>query len=168
MKGGLTQMNFVKQNKGFTIIEVVLVLAIAGLIFLMVFVALPALQSGQRDTSRKSDVGSVASAVTTYANNNRGTFPTTANMDNQLEATGTGTNKTFAKLSNNIDTVTVVNPATAGTYTIPDGTIRVYKGMKCGSNGVNGSVTITAGTSRQFATVTQLEGGNKSGYCLDT
>lgn len=31
-------------KKGFTIIEVVLVLAIAGLIFLMVFLALPALQ----------------------------------------------------------------------------------------------------------------------------
>ena len=30
-------------KKGFTIIEVVLVLAIAGLIFLMVFIALPAL-----------------------------------------------------------------------------------------------------------------------------
>ena len=34
----------INSKKGFTIIEVVLVLAIAGLIFLMVFVALPALQ----------------------------------------------------------------------------------------------------------------------------
>ena len=42
----ITQHN----KKGFTIIEVVLVLAIAGLIFLMVFVALPALQRGQRDS----------------------------------------------------------------------------------------------------------------------
>ena len=41
----ITQQN----KKGFTIIEVVLVLAIAGLIFLMVFVALPALQRGQRE-----------------------------------------------------------------------------------------------------------------------
>ncbi len=38
---------------GFTIIEVVLVLAIAGLIFLMVFIALPALQRAQRDSQRK-------------------------------------------------------------------------------------------------------------------
>ena len=36
-------------KKGFTIIEVVLVLAIAGLIFAMVFIALPALQRSQRD-----------------------------------------------------------------------------------------------------------------------
>ncbi|MBQ6130136.1 type II secretion system protein, partial [Candidatus Saccharibacteria bacterium] len=33
-----------KSYKGFTIIEVVLVLAIAGLIFLMVFIALPNMQ----------------------------------------------------------------------------------------------------------------------------
>ena len=45
-----------KQNKnfkhGFTIIEVVLVLAVAALIFLMVFIAIPSLQVMQRDTAR--------------------------------------------------------------------------------------------------------------------
>lgn len=41
------------QKNGFTIIEVVLVLAVAGLIFLMIFLALPALQRSQRDTQRK-------------------------------------------------------------------------------------------------------------------
>lgn len=56
---------------GFTIIEVVLVLAIAGLIFLMVFVALPALQRSQRDTQRRDDMSRVSSALTNYiANNN--------------------------------------------------------------------------------------------------
>ena len=50
-------MNATKnKEKGFTIIEVVLVLAIAGLIFLMVFIARPALQRGQRDTQRRDDV----------------------------------------------------------------------------------------------------------------
>lgn len=44
------------QKNGFTIIEVVLVLAVAGLIFLMVFLALPALQRSQRDTQRKSEI----------------------------------------------------------------------------------------------------------------
>ena len=43
-------------KSGFTIIEVVLVLAIAGLIFLMVFVALPALQRNQRDAQRKRQI----------------------------------------------------------------------------------------------------------------
>lgn len=62
-------------KKGFTIIEVVLVLAIAGLIFLMVFLALPALQRSQRDTQRRADLSKVVSALTTYKTSNRGKIP---------------------------------------------------------------------------------------------
>ena len=62
-------------NPAFTIIEVVLVLAIAGLIFLMVFIALPALQRNQRDTQRKNDIGRVLTAVQKYQANNRGNMP---------------------------------------------------------------------------------------------
>ena len=66
----------VKQNindkKGFTIIEVVLVLAIAGLIFLMVFIALPALQRSQRNTQRRDDYSMLSTAVTNYMSNNGG------------------------------------------------------------------------------------------------
>lgn len=51
-----------KNKQGFTIIEVVLVLAIAGLIFLMVFIALPALQRNQRDTLRKRQVSTLLDA----------------------------------------------------------------------------------------------------------
>lgn len=49
-----------------------LVLAIAGLIFLMVFIALPALQRSQRDTQRKQDMARVAAAYNSYVANNRG------------------------------------------------------------------------------------------------
>ena len=55
---------------GFTIIEVVLVLAIAGLIFLMVFVALPALQRSQRDTARRNDMSRVDTSLVQYQTNN--------------------------------------------------------------------------------------------------
>ena len=64
-----------KQKTGFTIIEVVLVLAIAGLIFLMVFVALPALQRSQRDTQRRQDIAEIATAITQYQSNNGGGLP---------------------------------------------------------------------------------------------
>ncbi|MBQ2695242.1 type II secretion system protein [Candidatus Saccharibacteria bacterium] len=60
------------KKKGFTIIEVVLVLAIAGLIFLMVFIALPALQRSQRDTQRRNDYSMLSSAVQSYITNNGG------------------------------------------------------------------------------------------------
>ena len=62
-------------KKGFTIIEVVLVLGIAGLIFLMVFIALPALQRNRRDTQRTSDISRLASALTNYQSNNSGAIP---------------------------------------------------------------------------------------------
>lgn len=72
-----------KQNKnnsqeknGFTIIEVVLVLAIAGLIFLMVFIAFPALQRGQRDTQRKNDLSRIETQLTNYGSSTRNKVPT--------------------------------------------------------------------------------------------
>lgn len=64
------------QKKGFTIIEVVLVLAIAGLIFLMVFIALPALQRGQRDQQRENDLNRLQTALNSYQSNNRNAIPT--------------------------------------------------------------------------------------------
>lgn len=66
-----------KSKRGFTIIEVVLVLAIAGLIFLMVFLALPALQRSQRDTQRQDDIARLQAALINYQTNNRGKIPTT-------------------------------------------------------------------------------------------
>ncbi|MBQ2672973.1 type II secretion system protein [Candidatus Saccharibacteria bacterium] len=72
-------------KQGFTIIEVVLVLAIAGLIFLMVFVALPALQRSQRDTARRNDMSRVDTSLIQYQTNNQdtgnGDLPTTASWD---------------------------------------------------------------------------------------
>ena len=66
----------IKTKAGFTIIEVVLVLAIAGLIFMMVFIALPALQRSQRDTQRNSDIGRLQSALNNYQASNRNAIPT--------------------------------------------------------------------------------------------
>ncbi|MBQ3474330.1 type II secretion system protein [Candidatus Saccharibacteria bacterium] len=64
-------------KEGFTIVEIALVLAMAGLIFLMVFVALPAVQRTQRDAERRDDVGTLLTAIQKYQNNNRGALPTT-------------------------------------------------------------------------------------------
>lgn len=61
----------INSKKGFTIIEVVLVLAIAGLIFLMVFVAYPALRRNQSDTARRNDLSRLVSQLAAYKSNNR-------------------------------------------------------------------------------------------------
>ncbi len=67
--------------KGFTIIEVVLVLAIAGLIFLMVFIALPALQRNQRDTQRRDDMSRFMSQISQYQANNNGKIPAATDVN---------------------------------------------------------------------------------------
>lgn len=92
-------MNVPKQTnnqKGFTIIEVVLVLAIAGLIFLMVFIALPALQRNQRDTQRRNDLSRVQTAIQNFQTNNRNKLPTDAEL---TSAAGTGFIARYLKTS---------------------------------------------------------------------
>ena len=74
-----------KTKKGFTIIEVVLVLAIAGLIFLMVFIALPALQRSQRNTRRRSDLSRILAKFTEYQANNGGRMPGSGDLNNFVQ-----------------------------------------------------------------------------------
>jgi prepilin-type N-terminal cleavage/methylation domain-containing protein len=61
--------------KGFTIIEVLIVLAIAGLILLIVLLAIPALQRSQRNNARKSDAGHTVSAVNSFVADDNGVLP---------------------------------------------------------------------------------------------
>jgi prepilin-type N-terminal cleavage/methylation domain-containing protein len=65
-----------KKSEGFTIIEVLIVLAIAGLIMLIVFLAVPALQRNSRNTQRRNDVAALLAGVNDFATNNNGTLPT--------------------------------------------------------------------------------------------
>jgi prepilin-type N-terminal cleavage/methylation domain-containing protein len=150
------------KQKGFTIIEVVLVLAIAALIFLMVFIALPALQRSQRDTARKSDVGIVAGAVNSFQGNNRASaWPTSQQL--QTYVTDVSGNTTKANV-----TVGATVAANNTAVTVADGSITVYPQGKCNTVAGTGAVTLDRGTTRQYATVTRLESGNNSGYCLDS
>lgn len=150
-------MNAQHKEKGFTIIEVVLVLAIAGLIFLMVFIALPALQRNQRDTARKNDVSVVAAAVSSYTSNNRGAFPTTGNLSSYLNDLSDNSPKANVTVASPV-------PAAGSTVTIADGSITVYQGRTCGAS-TNANQTLSAGTTRQFAVVTKLESGDGQHFC---
>ena len=72
------------KKSGFTIIEVSLVLAIAGLIFLMAFIAFPSLQRTQRDAKRREDVLLLLERVKEYQRNNRGALPSSEEVWNSL------------------------------------------------------------------------------------
>lgn len=148
-------MNVAKTNqKGFSIIEVVLVLAIAGLIFLMVFVALPALQRSQRDQGRRSDVGVVAAAINSYSSNSRGKLPTTS-----------------AQIQGYVDSLNQYDPADVRIATsdtqAPGTLILVHPGRKCNPAATTpGSITATGASARQAAVRVLLE-GSKAVFCQD-
>ena len=141
------------KEKGFTIIEVVLVLAIAGLIFLMVFIALPALQRGQRDTQRRDDVSKFVSQLTSYATNNRGSLPSFAELSG-----GSGFMNAYMKANdgefNDPSTGTAYSPVTGDPQV---GQIQYVPNRKCDGENIASS----AESSRQAAVRTKLEG---SGY----
>ena len=71
----MTYKQLKKKQEGFTIIEVLIVLAIAGLILLIVFLAVPALQRNSRNTQAKSAAASVLAVVNEYTANNNGSMP---------------------------------------------------------------------------------------------
>lgn len=143
-------MNTRKTQQGFTIIEVVLVLAIAALIFLMIFVALPALQASQRDTARKSDAGIVSSAVTKYTSSERSPVTSSTNA---------------ADLRKYVDDLDQYEPAnvTIGTVgTNPNETqIMVYPRAHC-----QGSEAAADTNARKAAVVVLLDNKNTT-YCVD-
>jgi prepilin-type N-terminal cleavage/methylation domain-containing protein len=147
-------------NQGFTIIEVVLVLAIAGLIFLMIFIAFPALQRNQADSQRRSDVGRVVSQITQYQTDNRGSIPVADNINttfkqNYLKAG----NETFADPSG--DDYTIVYKAGATDGTQPPGTNQMYyhSGATCSTTDGDAQTS----TSRKVAVRIKLAGG--AVYC---
>lgn len=145
-------------QKGFTIIEVVLVLAIAGLIFLMVFIALPALQRSQRDTQRRNDLSRVQSAIQSYQTSNRGSLPSfdntfiaqylTVGGDKFADPNG----DSYQFKDGTADPAKSFKETLDANANIP--TIYVATGSTCGDNGA-----VIAGGATKVAVEYKLEGG---------
>lgn len=152
--------SLVKDKKGFTIIEVVLVLAIAGLIFLMVFLAWPALQRGQKDTQRKDDMARFGTALNSYQSNNNGNIPKDGKWDDFVERYLTVNGDSFQDPDSDETYKVSERGADQGSenLTFGDYTIYVYKNAKC-----DGENAIKDGGKRNVAYRYKLEGGGT--YC---
>ncbi len=145
------------QTKGFTIIEVVLVLAIAGLIFLMIFIALPALQRNQRDTQRRDDVGRFMSQLEQFRTNNRGAPPTIAQADTSPMGTFVDRYLNAGTEFRDPTTDAVYRQRNSEALLANPGDYFYSTGRRC-----NGEVMI-AGGARQAAIAMRLEGSGV--YC---
>jgi prepilin-type N-terminal cleavage/methylation domain-containing protein len=140
----LSQLRKRKKEQGFTIIEVMIVLAIAGLILLIVFLAVPALQRNARNTQRREDAGNILSAVSEYESNNNGATPgaqaslatTGSPASSATLGTGTGINTVPINLGYyDAAKLKVVDQATYGTSnaTTTD-TAAIVTGASCNGN----------------------------------
>lgn len=156
---------FKKREEGFTIIEVLIVLAIAGLIMVIVFLAVPALQRNQRNTARRSEASRVGSSASNFVTNNNGGNPTTTGDVDKIIA-DVGTLAQYSTLTSaapgacsaNLAMVTAkltVCTGAGGPFTAAANVdaIVVGTGVQC-----QGTDTFVAGTSRQLAMVYTLEG----------
>ncbi|HEX5797498.1 MAG TPA: type II secretion system protein [Candidatus Saccharimonadales bacterium] len=140
---------------GFTIIEVLIVLAIAGLILLIVFLAVPALQRNSRNTQRKNDVSALLGAVNEFTSNNQGTLPTTTAQVTANAQTGyyvgAGTGQGQVNLLSGSPTQGALPATAAGDRVV------IVTGARCVLvTGVPSGAT-QAGSARQIAVQYQLE-----------
>ncbi len=123
-----------KANSGFTIIEVLIVLAIAGLILLIVFLAVPALQRNSRNTAIKNDVQNVLGGVSEFQGANNGKLPSTTNgvsgTGTITYTAGTGSTQTSINIQGTTKVTTVATAPTAN-GSVPQGEIQIVIGKKC-------------------------------------
>jgi prepilin-type N-terminal cleavage/methylation domain-containing protein len=71
---------------GFTIVETLFVLAIAGIFLLIVFEAIPSLTRSSRNEERKHDVASILQAMSNYELSHSGNIPDTATFNTYLSS----------------------------------------------------------------------------------
>jgi prepilin-type N-terminal cleavage/methylation domain-containing protein len=160
--------NIKKKTEGFTIIEVMIVLAIAALIMLIVLVAVPQLQKNQRNAARRDVTGRIKTEVDNYTANNNGSIPTAAQFASAPAPGGAF----YAKyISTNVSsfqdpktgnyTVDTAAAAITATSTLTEGTIYYRTNQICAGE----TTTATGAGGRNYALLVHLEGG--SNFCVD-
>ncbi|MBI4034600.1 type II secretion system protein [Candidatus Saccharibacteria bacterium] len=166
-------------ESGFTIIEVVIVLAIAGLIMLIVFLAVPQLQRNSRDQARRAILSRIKAEIENYASNSGGTYPFTATC------TGSGTTGEWCDLYNRyLTTIDIKDPSGSnvisaspsnsnanaaggylggipGTLVNTKGILDVITSAKCSGENVIASTGVNS-----YALVIGLDRANTR-YCVD-
>ncbi len=153
-----------KEQRGFTIIEVLIVLAIAGLIMLIVFLAVPALQRNSRNTQAKNAASSILGAVSEYQNNNNGAMPNHASVASDGTVTVDDTSVTTetqatAKIQGGF---TIATSTTFPTSTAT-GAFTVGFGQKCNGN------SAFAAANRSTAIAFYIENGSSAApQCVES
>lgn len=136
-----------RKESGFTIVEVMIVLAIAGLVILIVFLAVPALQRNSRNAQRTNDIASIGGALAEYSSNTNGALPATNVV---FHASVKPNVKLGFYDSTNTTSVEFIPQATptaaAGPAAADVDTVDIVTNAKCNATGTGSA---TAGASRR-------------------
>lgn len=158
-------------KRGFTLIEIVLVLAIAGLIMIVVFLAVAGAQAARRDFQRKDDASRVVAMMHKYAEQHGGLNPDTPAQWGAFLSTYINSNSDFIDPSTGTTyDMPYRDRATADHSDIPDpGQIFVQGGHWCNtgaaSDGSGNPITGNDTDRNRFAVWVGLEKGDH--YCFD-
>ena len=149
-----------KDNKGFTIIEVLIVLAIAGLIMLVVFLAVPALQRSSRNTQRSADATRLSAAISSCMANRNGQV---SSCSTTADVTTNGGFEQAKASQLTITNVSLAAPTAPGNGIF--NTVNAGFKAKCDTAGA----IVSPGTDRQAAVVYRVENGTVAGIirCID-
>jgi prepilin-type N-terminal cleavage/methylation domain-containing protein len=177
-----------KRAQGFTIIEVMIVLAIAGLILAIVFFAVPQLQRNARDNQRQSYTTRLKAELDTFAANNQGVYPFSANAAVGTKAnpptswtncttatTNTGTCYDFYNRyikgkvnitdpTSGADATIWYSTNTAMPASVTAGDVYISVGASC--NGDQLTLASAPYSAKKYAVMTGLDRAN-TWYCVD-
>jgi len=129
-----------KDSAGFTIIETLIVLAIAAVIISLVFLVLPTFFRNSRNNQRKQDVAAILEAVSRYQVNDTGNFPSACGGGAGSPCnSGASSLLYYTKLSYydatsaNVVVLPQIGTATPTTYTYTPNidTVTIYNYAKC-------------------------------------
>lgn len=155
-----------RNNKGFTIIEVMIVLAIAGLIILVVLLAVPAVQRNARNTAIKNDASALAGGISEFESNNDGSLPSNSATNNNGNVTFGTSSQAQAQVK--VQPSDVVSVGSAPSSAPAAGNIVVVYRYKCSGTTYNGTGDVAA-NNRSVAIIYSTETSNSvSGHCLSS
>ena len=155
------KLNSQKGQSGFTIIEVLIVLAIGALIILAVLLAVPALQRNNDNNTRKAEASRVAAAATAFLSDSNNTMPVSGDVSNLASRANIGSANTNAQFKN-ATPILVITSQTLPT-TIASDQLVLATGSKC-----SGATGLTASTG-SIAVLYPIAGGaaNSVGACIN-
>ena len=151
-------------NKGFTVVETLIVLAIAATIIIVVLLAVPSLQRQSRNTAAKVAAGAIASGWTAEVGNANGGAVAVSTSLNiiYLNNAPYSSNKGISVFTATGSSSTVVKYGAqaisgSGTDAISSNTVVLYTGVTCPSPNTGSSIALGTGTSTQAAIVYSIE-----------